>query len=235
METGIHELTAGYALDALEPAERAAYEAHLPDCQRCRDELTSFWQTTEALAVAASGPAPPQELRGRILAAARAEPQVVVPLESRRQRVIPVLAAAAAVAAIVAVAVGIWATRLSDDLHSTRSALERERAAAAVLANPDSRTVTLTSGKGRLVVDPEGQAVLVAAGLDPAPRGKTYETWVIAQGTPQPAGLFPGRSGTDVIGVEGTVGRGDKVAVTIEKAGGAKAPTSNLIVVSSPV
>ena len=30
METGIHELTAAYALDALEPEERVAYEAHLP-------------------------------------------------------------------------------------------------------------------------------------------------------------------------------------------------------------
>ena len=29
METGIHELTAGYALDALDPAEREAFEAHL--------------------------------------------------------------------------------------------------------------------------------------------------------------------------------------------------------------
>ena len=33
MEAGIHELTAGYALDALEPGERSAYEAHLPDCE----------------------------------------------------------------------------------------------------------------------------------------------------------------------------------------------------------
>ena len=51
METGIHELTAGYALDALEPEQRRAYEAHLEGCERCREELAAFWQTTEALAV----------------------------------------------------------------------------------------------------------------------------------------------------------------------------------------
>ena len=30
MEAEIHELTAGYALDALDPAEREEYERHLP-------------------------------------------------------------------------------------------------------------------------------------------------------------------------------------------------------------
>src|SRR3970282_704726 len=102
METGIHELTAGYALDALDPDERREYEAHLADCERCREELASFWQTTEGLAVAASGPAPNSGLRDRILEGARAEPQVVVPIESRRRRTVPVLAAAAAMAAVVA-------------------------------------------------------------------------------------------------------------------------------------
>ena len=81
MEAGIHELTAGYALDALDPGERSAYEAHLPGCEHCQHELASFWQTTEALAVAASGPAPSAALRERILTDVRAEPpQSVVPL-----------------------------------------------------------------------------------------------------------------------------------------------------------
>ena len=97
MEAGVHELTAGYALDALSPEERRAYEAHLEGCERCREELGTFWETTDALAVAASGPAPSEGLRDRILAAARAEPQNVVPFEPRRSRVAPALAAAAAV------------------------------------------------------------------------------------------------------------------------------------------
>ena len=87
MEAGIHELTAGYALDALDPEERSAYEAHLAGCEHCQQELESFWATTEALAVAASGPAPSAALRERILADVRAEPrQNVVPFEPRRRR-----------------------------------------------------------------------------------------------------------------------------------------------------
>ena len=235
METGIHELTAGYALDALDPDERREYEAHLADCQHCREELASLAQTTEALAIAASGPAPPPGLRDRILEGARAEAQVVVPFEPRRRRTVPVLAAAAAMATVVALAVGLWAERLSGDLDDARSALERARAAAAVLADPEARTVALQAGDGRLVVGPEGEAVLVLDGMDPAPAGKTYELWIIEGDTPQRAGLFPGREGTDVVGVDGTVEEGDIVAVTIEDAGGVNAPTTTPIVASDPV
>ena len=68
METDIHELSAAYALDALDPLEREAFEAHLDGCPRCQEELASFWEVSGALAVAADGPAPSPELRERILA-----------------------------------------------------------------------------------------------------------------------------------------------------------------------
>ncbi len=67
----IHELTAGYALDALDPAEREAFEAHLEGCEPCQEELASFWEVTGGLAVAADGPAPSPALRERILDAAQ--------------------------------------------------------------------------------------------------------------------------------------------------------------------
>jgi anti-sigma factor RsiW len=237
METGIHELTAGYALDALDADERRAYEEHLAGCEHCQQELESFWMTTEALAVAASGPEPSTALRERILTAVRAEPpQSVIPLESRRRRAAPVLGAVAAVAAVVTLAVGLWASSLSSDLDETRAALERERAAAAVLADPDARSVALAEGEGRLVVGPDGQAVLVVDGLGPAPAGKTYELWISAPGgDPVPAGVFPGAEGRELALVEGTVDAGEVVLVTVEQAGGVDAPTSEPIVGTMPV
>jgi anti-sigma-K factor RskA len=239
METGIHELTVGYALDALDPDERSAYEAHLPSCASCQEELESFWLTTEALAVAASGPAPSPALRDRILADVRAEPpQNVVPLEPRRRRLVPVLAATAAVAAVVALAAGLWAADLSSQLDDSQSAFDRLRANAAILADPDAQTVGLQAGDGRLVVDSDGQAVLVLSGLDPAPSGKTYELWVVPGGNIEeanPAGLFPGSDGAELVGVEGTVNEGDLVAVTVEPQGGVDKPSSAPIVASDPV
>jgi anti-sigma-K factor RskA len=238
MEAGIHELTAGYALDALDADERRAYEGHLEGCERCRDELASFWNVTEALAVGASGPVPSPDLRARIVDAARAEPPVVIPFPAQRRRpvVVPALATLAAVAAAVAIGLGIWAVHLSNDLDSTRAAMGHQQEAAAVLADPDARTISLASGSGRLVVAPDGRAALVLSGLDPAPAGKTYEVWVIVQGSaPTRAGVFGGRAGGDVVGVGRTVGSGDIVAVTVEKAGGVDAPTQTPIVASKPV
>ncbi|HUG65903.1 MAG TPA: anti-sigma factor [Gaiellaceae bacterium] len=236
METGTHELTAGYALDALDLDERRAYEAHLATCEQCQRELASFWEATEALAVAASGPAPSPALRERILADVRAEPpQNVVPLESRRRRTTPALAAVAAVAAVVALAIGLWASDLSGELDDTRAALERERTAAAIVADLSSRTIDLASGNGRLVVDPAGRAALVLSNLGPAPAGQTYQAWIVEDGNPISAGIFPGEDGLDIVLVEGDVAEGEIVAVTVEQAGGAEAPTLPPLVASDPV
>jgi anti-sigma factor RsiW len=238
VEAGIHQLTAGYALDALDPEERREYEAHLSTCAHCQDELASFWETTEALAVAASGPEASPELRERILAEVRAEPPQVVPFEPRRRRAVPVLAAAAAIAALVALGVGFWASDLSSQLDETRAALDRERAAARVLVDPGARSVSLQAGEGRLVVNQQGEAVLVLHGVDPAPAGKTYEMWIVPGGdiaSANRAGLFSGRDGSELERLEGTVRVGDVVAVTIEPAGGVDAPTTAPIIASDPV
>jgi anti-sigma factor RsiW len=234
MEAGIHELTAGYALDALDPDERRAYEAHLEHCERCRDELGSFWETTEALAVAASGPTPSEALRGRILASARAERQNVIPFPVGRRRVAPALGAVAAVAAAAAVGVGIWASQVSGDLDDARLALERERRAATILADPLARNVSLEAGAGRLVVGADGRGVLVLDALDAAPSGKTYMAWIVEGETPVAAGAFLGREDRDLVPLEGTVDSGDVVAVTLEERI-VDAPSTPAVVASEPV
>lgn len=236
METGIHELTAGYALDALDADERSAYEAHLPGCEHCQQELESFWETTAALAVATTGPEPSPALRERILADVRAEPpQNVIPFEPRHRRAAPALAAVAAVAAVVALAIGLWASGVSSELDDARQALESERAAAAIVADPGSRTVDLASGNGRLVVARDGRAALVLTDLGPAPAGRTYQAWIIEGSNPIPAGIFPGEDGVDVVLVDGDVAPGEVVAVTLERAGGAETPSLPPVVASDPV
>jgi hypothetical protein len=190
---------------------------------------------TAAMAMAAAGPAPRPELRDRILTAARAEPQNVVSLDARRRsRAIPVLSLAAAVAACAAVAVGIWGLTVSSDLDDARSALQRERAAAAVLANPVSESA-LTGNAGRLVVGDEGRAVLVLSQTPAAPKGKTYEMWVIDEGQPVAAGVFRGGERNVAIPVDGRVKKGSVVAVTVEDDEGADAPTGKPVIASAPV
>jgi anti-sigma-K factor RskA len=212
----IHDLSAAYALDALEDDERRAYEEHLAGCERCREEVASFSSTAGALAYAAGPAAPTPALRDRILVAARAERSNVAP--SRPRWAYPV-AAVAAVAACVAIGLGVWNISLHDRL-STAQALQ---------------SVPVSGAPGSLVVGSHGSAALVLFRLDSAPAGKTYEAWVIrGKRAPVPAGLFRG-GGPTFVPIRGKVRQGSVVAVTVEPAGGSSAPTTKPFVVSHTV
>lgn len=209
----VHELTAGYALDALDADERAQYEQHLSACERCREELQEFWHVAGALGRAAGGPPPPAALRERILEQARRERNVVVPL---RRTVAPrFLSAAAAIAAVVAVALGVWAVGLSRQLDDARGEL-------AVLGDPNAQTFRTANGEAELIVTPTGEAALVVRRLAPAPEGKDYEIWVLEDGIPRAAGLFEDRG---VALLTRRVEPGQTVAVTLEPDGGLDAPS----------
>src|SRR5260221_504011 len=121
----LHELTAAYALDALDADEERAYEAHLAGCERCQDELASLSSTATALAYAAGEVAPPEALRGRILEAARAERTNVVPLRPRERR--PWLANAAAIPPGPVVGLGVWNGTLQHRLHNRNTPPARPR------------------------------------------------------------------------------------------------------------
>ena len=233
MEISIHELTAGYALDALDSDERGAYEAHLEGCEDCQRELASFWEVTAALATAADGPAPSPALRERILDAARSE-QNVVPITSRR-RVSPVLASVTAIAAAIVIGLGIYAVSLNGQLDDSRAALSAQETAAGVLADASATTVALQSGTGRLVVNDAGTAVLVLDAVPSVPDGKTYQAWVITNNTPVSAGVFSATGSRAVVPIPQPVRSGAVVAVTIEPDGGAPTPTQTPVIASDPV
>jgi anti-sigma-K factor RskA len=236
-EAGIHELTAGYALHALDPDERRAYEQHLPGCERCREQLASLGAVTDALAAAVAGPTPGPGLRERILADAREEPQNVVPLHRHRTRPQRALAATTAVAALLAIAFGTWAAVLHSRLDHARNDLAGQRASLAVISNPNARQITLQTGRGKLIVAPDGSDVLIVNRITPAPPHKTYEIWVIPKThrkTPIPAGLFPGGN-QSIVALSQHVRPGDIVAVTLEHTGGVSTPTTQPIIVTRPV
>jgi anti-sigma factor RsiW len=218
----LHDLTGAYALDALDADEARAYEGHLAHCARCRADLASLGETATALAYAADGPEPPAALRDRILSAAAAERENVVPLRPRWA--IP--AAVTAVAAVAAtVALAIWATSLSNRLGNERDARHAQERAVAIVGDPAARRVGIEGGRGSLVVTPTGQGALVLSRLDPAPSGKTYEAWVAEGGSPKPAGTFDGGGDVTTFALSRPVPDGATVMVTVEKNGGVDLPT----------
>src|SRR5580765_5663322 len=213
-----HANVAPYALDALDADEEREFEEHLASCEACREELASLREATAALAYGAVGPAPPPELKQRILTEAAAE-RPVVSLPQRRSWTAP-LAAAAAIAAAVAIGVGVYA--------ATRPASTDPL--ASVLAQPGAKLVP-RGDRGALAVAPDGTAA-IALTVPRAPAGKTYEAWVIRDGAAQRAGLF---SGATVLRIDRPVKPGSVVAVTLERAGGVDAPTSKPLAATKEV
>ncbi len=148
----------------------------------------------------------------------------------------------AATLLVASLGLGAWNVSL---LRS--AAAERDRAAtyeAALATAAGGRVVPLAStseAAGRsarvaLITPAAGTAAtsqesvrLVVAGLPPAAADRTYQLWLIQDGTPRDAGTFGGASGVETVAVKGDPSRAQVVAVTVEPRGGSSAPTSQPI------
>ena len=217
-----HELTAAYALDALDEQDELAYEEHLRTCPQCREDLAAVQDTAGLLAYGTASEAPPPGLRERILEQARSERTNVIPM--RRRWAFPAAASVAAVAATAAIGLGIWASSLRSDLNGELEARIGLEQVVSVISDPESERVSASVGSGTLVVSPTGAAALILSNLDPAPSGKTYEIWVAEDRTPEPAGLFQTAGERTHVALTRPVPRGATVMVTLEPAGGTTKP-----------
>ena len=177
-----------------------------------------------ALAYAAPPADPPPRLRADILRRAAEDRPPAVVLPFRRRRVEVVLSAGLAAAAAAAIVLGIWAGSLHGKLG--------RQEAGSIIGDPQASWWPLKGAGGELVVDRNGHGALVMSHLAAAPTGKTYEAWVIESGIPRPAGVF---SGGHVVTLTRPVGRGAKVAITVEPAGGSPHPTQTPFASSAQV
>lgn len=160
-----HEPAAAFALDALDRDETAAFERHLATCPACEDELVRLQRTAAALAFAVRVPAPPPELRARVLDLGAP----VRPLRRRRPQLVIAGLAAAACAALV---LGLRAPG-----DGGTGGMHRYAAQGA---------------DATLLVTDDGEAVLVVRRLEPAPAGRAYEAWILHRGHATPAGILRG-------------------------------------------
>jgi len=90
----IHENAVGYALTALDTAERAEFEAHLDSCELCQQEVAEFYETAADLSFLTQA-TPPPTVRANVLAAIRALPQL--PAEDEASKSVPLRAGPALV------------------------------------------------------------------------------------------------------------------------------------------
>jgi anti-sigma-K factor RskA len=126
-----------------------------------------------------------------------------------------------------------------DELVARNAELERTRRERELLSSPEAHaselagTPAAASARARLVFDARtGEAMLTAMNLPPAPAGKAYQLWFIADGKPLPGSVFS----TDAQGRAlmheqiPTAGRRAQIfAVTVEPAGGVQSPTGEIV------
>jgi len=239
-----------YALDALSPAERAAFEAHLAVCPACAREVRALAPVVSALGANGDDAAPDPAVRRRLLAAVRRS------ASRSSSTTLAWLATAAAV--LAAIGLGIYATQLRARLASTEARLRaaivraevseqrvgdlqrREDASASMLAvmlAPDVARVELAgqpaapSASARAYWSRARGLVIDAAHLPPLPAGRTYQLWVLtAQPAPISAGLLrPDATGaaSAVFNTPPDIPTPTAMAVTIEPEGGLPAPTGD--------
>jgi anti-sigma-K factor RskA len=227
-----------YALGSLEEPERSEMRAHLDrGCQDCVAGVRDAREWVFAMGTAVEGPAPPRDLRSRVLA-------TVAPTSRKRWNWFPAWVGASATALVAGGIVLYQVHGFRADEASMRAEIERSLAETAALRQAfgliqgsGTREVTFGEGqpappRGRIFVNPGG-VLLVASRLPAPPPGKTYEMWIIRGGKPAPAGLFASDAQGDAFHLyrpSAPATAGDIVAVTLEVAGGVSAPTSTPVI-----
>ncbi|MCL2585051.1 MAG: anti-sigma factor [Streptosporangiales bacterium] len=232
-----HLLTGAYAADALDGAERSAFERHLARCASCAEEVRGLREAVARLGTA-TAVEPPARMRERTLAAAASTRQLPpvtparlarrVPRFARRTALVRPAVVTAAAAAIAALAVFQVSTA-----HQLDQAQARNSAIAAVLAAPGASmetSGTKVGGRVTVVVSPrDHQAVITAADLPSPPGTRVYQLWVINASGARSAGLLP-RGGAASPVLADSVRPGDHLGITVEPAGGTTQPTTPPIV-----
>jgi anti-sigma-K factor RskA len=233
----LHTLTGAHVLDAIDdPAEQHRFARHLRRCQACAAEVRGLQEVATSLALATAAE-PPPAMRERVMAAVRRmrqlPPEIDHHARSRPLRMIPVLAAVAAVAVVLACVLGI---RLYSTQRQLAAAQARAQAINGVLSAPDARVLsarTQAGGVATVVVSAARRDLTVAvAGLRRLPAGEVYQLWLIGPPRTRSAGLLPAPVGGRAGPVLATgLASGDRLGMTIEPAGGTSQPTTSPLIV----
>ncbi|WP_328997945.1 anti-sigma factor [Kribbella sp. NBC_00709] len=220
----MHTLTGPYALDALPEDERIRFEEHLTVCTFCSTEVDELREAAVKLATQVATPPPPR-LKADVMAAISDVRQGRSPVTERPGRQFSrrsmLALAAASLAAVTAGGVAI------DQYRDKTDAIQANDRVAAVLAQPDARTVrsqVTGGGDATVVASNRGDAaVVVLHNLRKLPSNKTWQLWLIdTNQTPHSIGVAAGDL-TKIVngGITGKVAFG----LTVEPEGGSARPT----------
>jgi hypothetical protein len=226
---GMDDLLGAFALDAVDPVERAMVERHLAADPVARAEVDEMRETAAVLAsLPRDEEGAPAGFWDRIAGAIgspapeRAAPQPIPITRARRFNSVPArvfMPAAAAAAIVIAVLAVQVATRPSNQAGDVAAAYNHAVANGAVAVN--LRRTETGPVAAEIALQRDGSGYLRNVRLAPLPAGKTYQLWaVVGSGTSQRA-ISAGVLGRDPSAAAFHVsGSPDAFAVTVEDAPG---------------
>ena len=217
----VDELSAAFALGALDAAEARVVAEHLASCPEPHTEARAALGAGAALAMSLEPVEPSRELRDRLMRTIAPAPMAPAPAAAQprlarggwRDRLLVPLAA---VAAAVVIALGAWNVSLQSQLAQRDQAL---RAVADAIAGGQAAfRVEGNAGRGYVVDTAGSGSTLVVADLAGLPADKLYELWLLdAAGTPVAVGTFtPSATEPAVVHIEKDLTGFTTFAVTVE-------------------
>ncbi|MDQ0911852.1 anti-sigma-K factor RskA [Streptomyces canus] len=255
----LHSLAAPYALDALEPAERARFERHLKDCDSCAAEVRALSEDAVRLAWSAAAP-PPIAMRDRVLSAvrtipqepavrpepARARPEPVRARKSqlpphvwgaqppprqrqRRPLFVPFATATAAAALVVASLFAVQANRTQDELDAQKAQASE---IAHVLQAADARATRGQDAQGRtigVIASASEGRAVVTLSGYSPPPSGRVRQLWLMRPNEQPRSLGLFATDTPLVAT-GLDKSATSLAVTVEPDGGSPQPTTQPVV-----
>jgi anti-sigma-K factor RskA len=255
----LHSLAAPYALDALEPAERARFERHLKDCDSCAAEVRALSEDAVRLAWSAAAP-PPFAMRDRVLAAVRTIPQEPAvrpepararpepararksqlpphvwgaqpPPRQRRRRplFVPFATATAAAALVVASLFAVQANRTQDELDAQKAQASE---IAHVLQAADAAATRGQDAQGRtigVIASASEGRAVVTLSGYSAPPSGRVRQLWLMRPNEQPRSLGLFAADTPLVAT-GLDKSATSLAVTVEPDGGSAQPTTQPVV-----
>jgi anti-sigma-K factor RskA len=222
------DLKEAYALGALSEEERREVEDYLITHPELRAEVDDLRSVANLIALAPQEYEPSPKLRRDLMNRISSSPDATPaadpsPRQSGLWRVFgPGGLAAAAVLALVTIGMFAWNASLQEENQTLQGELQGQQTYAL------EGTGAAQEVQGEVVRLGDERAVLVAEDLPSPPEGETYETWILREDVPEPAGLFePDDAGVAAAPIEGSIEGADAVAVTVEPSGGSSSPTSD--------
>ena len=222
------EMIPTHALSALDAADESVLTEHLATCAECQRELADWEATAASLALSADPVEPSPLVRERILSkigSGKSGSNVIPFTHPQRQRWYSI-AAVILFAALIVIIVVLW--------QQNRTLRRQNEVYQLVLTTPGSHIAELSGTReasgasAKLAYDNNGSALLIVNNLPPAPEGKAYQLWFIVGDKPLPGKTFnPNEYGYILTSdqVPEVARKSAVFAVTLEPAGGVKAPT----------